>query len=143
MKPERKIINDELWEFANKLDEINTSISMYNVLLKDLENPLKATSYDKESSASVNGSIVETAVILRERYNKSIEECTKKKEICLKAFEEYISPLKFHCKLILRAKYIEGMNIRQIADKLNYSDDGIKVALRKSQDILYSEYHKN
>lgn len=141
MKPERKIINYELWEFANKLDEINTSISMYNVLLKDLENPLKATVCDKESSASVNGSTVETAVILRERYNKSIEECTKKKEICLKAFEEYISPLKFHCKQILRAKYIEGMNIRQIADKLNYSEVRVKELMAIAQDILYKKHN--
>ena len=141
MKPERKIINDELWEFANKLDEINTSISMYNVLLKDLENPLKATVCDKESSASVNGSTVETAVILRERYNKSIEEWTKKKGICLKAFEEYISPLKFHCKLILRTKYIEGMNIRQIADKLNYSEVRVKELMAIAQDILYKKHN--
>ncbi len=142
MKPERKIINDRLWEFANRLDELNTNIKMYDILLKDLENPLRATSYDAVSTPGGTGSTTETAVILRERYCKSIEECTRAKEKCMKEFEEYISPLKFHCKQILRAKYIEGLNNQQLASKFNYSEDGIKYVLRTAQDTLYEKHLK-
>lgn len=140
MKPERKIINDRLWEFANKLDELNTNIKMYDILLKDLENPLRATSYDAVSTPGGTGSTTETAVILRERYCKSIEECTRAKEKCMKEFEEYISPLKFHCKQILRAKYIDGLNISKIAYKTNYSEQHTKLLLSQSQDELYRIY---
>lgn len=137
MKPERKIINDKLWEFANRLDKLNTDIRMYDILLEDLGNPLKATSYDKESGNGENSSTVESAVILRERYCKSIEDCTRAKEKCMREFEEYISPLKFHCRQILRAKYIEGSNNLQLARKFNYTKDGINYVLRTALDTLY------
>lgn len=143
MKAERKVINDILWAYANRLDELNTSIRMYDILLKDLENPLKATIYDKEPSSGGIGSTTETAVILRERYNKSIEECTRAKEECLKDFERYISPLKYHCKQILRAKYIEGKNIRKIALDLCYSEQHTKLLLSQAQDILYEQNIKD
>lgn len=140
MKPERKIINDKLWEFANKLDKLNTDIRMYDILLEDLGNPLKATSYDKESGNGENSSTVESAVILRERYCKSIEDCTRAKEKCMREFEEYISPLKFHCRQILRAKYIDGLNISKIARKTNYSEQHTKLLLSQAQDELYRIY---
>ncbi len=140
MRPERKLINDKLWEFANRLDELNTNIKMYDILLKDLENPLKATSYDAVSTPDGTGSTTETAVILRERYCKSIEECTRAKEKCMKEFEEYISPLKLQAKLILRERYINGSNIRRTAIQLNYSEVRVKEIMAESQDFLYKKY---
>lgn len=140
MKPERKIINDKLWEFANKLDKLNTDIRMYDILLEDLGNPLKATSYDKESGNGENSSTVESAVILRERYCKSIEDCTRAKEKCMREFEEYISPLKLQAKLILRERYINGSNIRRTAIQLNYSEVRVKEIMAEAQDYLYKKY---
>lgn len=140
MKPERKIINDRLWEFANRLDELNTNIKMYDILLKDLENPLRATSYDAVSTPGGTGSTTETAVILRERYCKSIEESTIEKEKCMKEFEEYIAPLRIPAKQILRERYINGSNIRKTAFKFNYSEVRVKEIMAEAQDFLYKKY---
>ena len=129
-----------LWAYGNRLDELNTNIKMYDIFIRDLENPLKATSYDKAPASSGTGSTTETAVILRERYNKAIEECVREKENCLKDFERYISPLKLQAKLILRERYINGSNIRRTAIQLNYSEIRVKEMIAEAQDYLYKKY---
>ena len=140
MKNERKIINDKLWNYAKRIDELNTEIQMCNLLINDLANPLKATSYDKEPGKGENNSTVESAVLLRERYCQSIAKSTQEKEKVMREFEAYISPTNITQRAILRDRYINRCNNRKLCYNHNYSEDHIKRLIAEAQDILYNTY---
>ena len=144
MKAERKIINDILWGYARELDRLNTEISCCNDLIKDLENPLKATSFDGIGIVgSGRGSQVERSVILRDKYNARIEEANIRKNECRQEFEQYIAPLRLECIKFLRMRYIDGVKPREIARKLNYSESTVKHSIGGSLEYLFRYYKKD
>lgn len=143
MKYERKVINDKLWGYARELDRLNTEIICCNDLIKDLENPLKATTYDNIGSGGAPAdSTVERSVLLRDSYIKRIEEANIQKDKCKQDFEQYISPLKLDCIKILRMRYIDCIKPREIARKLNYSESTVAHSIGTGLEHLYWYYKK-
>lgn len=137
----RKIVNQKLWDFANKLDKLNTDIKMCNMLIKDLENPLKAQTIDDMPKGD-NGfnSTTENAVLQIERYNMQIQKAVADKENCIYEFNKYISPLKYQYQKVLRERYMNGMSIRKIGYILSYSEKHTERLLGQAQDFLFNYY---
>lgn len=137
MNAARKIVNDRLWSYADKIEKCDIEIRMCNILINDLANPLKAADINGMPKTNTATSSTEKAVLLRETYCDRIVNETQKKAQALAEFEEYISPLGRNLQNILRDRFINKKSLPEIARNQNYSISAIRKKMQKAQDILY------
>ena len=137
MREHRRKVNAKLWDFGNKIDDLDREIEYRKALIRQLDNPLKAVNCDGMPSGGKVSDPTLEAVQLMERYQAEINKLVRIKERTYNEFEQYIEPLKHQHKTVLRLRYIECLRPQQIATEMSYSEDHVKTMLRKSQDQLY------
>ena len=137
MRKDRYEVNKKLWEFANRLSDIDEEIRNRNIFISQAYNPLKATAIDglPRAKGKVNDTTQATTILI-ERYQREVLSYIQEKELTLGAFGSYISVLPDKCKKTVRMFYTEGRSVLQIAFKMNCSEDNVNKILAKARDLL-------
>lgn len=137
MTDHRYKINKKLWQYANRIREIDEEIKIKNDTIRQAYNPLVARAIEGMPSGKgrISDATADTVLIIH-RYQRELNALLHAKEKAIKYFEDYISPLKSQEKEILRLRYLQRYRIYKIPFKTNYSEPHVKRLLGHAWDTL-------
>lgn len=130
-----------LEEFLMQYIDLSIELTECEHRLLELEWPQRGNKITQGEHAGVSNQPEEYAV-LRDNLERKIRYYKDKLKRCKKRIEAFLSRLDKRTGLLLRRKYIEGLNTRQLAAWMHIKDksaiEAVKAALKKAEP----EYEK-
>lgn len=136
-----------LEEFLMQYVDINIELTECEHRLLELEWPQRGNQIAKGEHAGVSNQPEEYAV-LRDKLERQIKYYKLKLKQCKKRIEAFLRRLDRRTAILLRRKYIEGLNTRQLAAWMHVKDKSaiaaVKVAIKKAEPeyIKFTEHKK-
>lgn len=136
-----------LEEFLMQYIDINIELTECEHRLLELQWPQRGNQIAKGEHAGVSNQPEEYAV-LRDNLERKIRYYKDKLKRCKKRIEAFLSHLDRRTGKLLRRKYLEGLNTRQLAAWMHVKDksviEAVKAALKKAEPeyIKFTEHKK-
>ena len=125
-----------LEEFLMQYIDISIELTECEHRLLELEWPQRGNKITQGEHAGVSNQPEEYAV-LRDKLERQIKYYKEKLTRCKKRIEAFLRRLDRRTAILLRRKYIEGLNTRQLAAWMHVKDKSaiaaVKAALKKAE----------
>ena len=130
-----------LEEFLSQYMELNYELTECEQRLWELEYPQRGNQIAKGEHAGVSNQPEEYAV-LRDRLERKIEYLRQKIKKVKKSIESFLGRLEQRPAKLLRRKYIEGLNTKELASWMHVQDKSASAAIKTALEKARPEYEK-